>query len=304
MVNKPGSDAETLVDYVLGELPPEKTRVLEERLADEGLLRVNLYEHQQVINALRAIEAPRPSIDFTSSVMAQIREERVAPVTPAPTIIPFPQPWRPLVAIAALLLVCVGASVAWLVRQPAIAPTIAAQPMIAPEIMDVAPPVAQVNTPASSDVAWLTTVQLADGSWDSLDGGGTWRAKPGLTALVLCGLMKSEQATIFTGEKAETAQRALTYLVTLARDPKAHHRRTVVQRQQVMFVGVALHEARRLSRDEHIIRQIDEALACLNLPAAEEPLSVANVILPNLPEDASRMGGRIYLVARAMLIDS
>jgi len=316
LITLPSARNDLLIDYTLGDLSPVEAQALEQRLAEDGLLRVEFFELRKRIESLRDRRGPLPAIDITAAVMAKIRDEYVVPdVSPAKKIIAFPYR-RWIAAVAALLLVFAGALITLKNRSlPQVSPDVVLRDtpepaMIAP-LLVAAPQksnddisFANLMEPPNEDVEWLKSAQLADGSWDAVTWGGTWQARPGLTALVLCGLMKAESERIFTGSNADTANRALSYLLASARDPSVNSRSAVVHQQQVLFVGVALQEARRLCRDDQIILQIDEALANLSIQNAAGSLSMVSVMIPHLPEEAAIKGGRVYLVARAMLIDS
>ena len=54
IIELPDSRDDVLIDYALGDLSPEETKALEKRMAEDGLLRVEYYEHRKLIESLRS----------------------------------------------------------------------------------------------------------------------------------------------------------------------------------------------------------------------------------------------------------
>lgn len=282
-----------LVDYLLGDLPPADAARLEQRLADDSLLRVELYECRRVIDAMRALPAAHAGPGFVASVMAaRHRDAEALPPAAAPPRHNRRAYAQPLMAMAAALVIIAGGMLAMLQPQPA-AP-------VASTVVPQTPP-----APArSAAIETLRAAQLPNGAWDTGTGGGTWNARPGLTALVLCGLIQTSAGECFTGPDADIAARALDYLIRVAQETDHHQRALVVHRQQLAFVGVALSEAQRLCRDPAKSRRIELALAALNIDTGSGSPRIASAILPHLPEQAARQGGHIYQLARALLLET
>lgn len=297
--HRPGDE---LVDYLLGDLPPEEAAQLERRLAEDSLLRVELYELRRMMDAMRALPSVGAGPEFVASVMAARDRNDEAPVPRRSRRMRV----RALLAMtAALAIVATGVLISRTANEPM--PVFAAQATVTPEpTLPVVAAESVVDYKATHTAAFeaLRNTQLPNGAWDSETGGGTWKARPGLTALVLCGLIQASSGECFTGPDAAVATRALDYLISTVKGTDLQQRALVVHRQQLVFVGVALSEARQICRDPETERRIDQALAALNISAGPERPRIASAILPHLPEEAARQGGRIYQLARTLLLET
>lgn len=63
---------EELVAYLDSELPPEQSRRLERRLAEEPALRTRLHELQKTWEMLDALPTARPTLSFTTSTLTMV----------------------------------------------------------------------------------------------------------------------------------------------------------------------------------------------------------------------------------------
>lgn len=293
--------SDDLVDYLLGDLPPAKAAQLEQRLSGDSLLRVELYECRRAIDAMRALPAASAGPGFVAAVMAAKDRDDETPRRARRVY------RRPLLALAASLAIIAGGML--IMRQPAtpVMPAVVAHDVVAPSqpVAAAAPENTVACTAAQADaINALRATQLPNGAWDSEAGGGAWKARPGLTALVLCGLIQASSGDCFTGPHAAVATRALDYLINTAMDTDLDQRALVVHRQQLVFVGVALSEARQVCRDPETARRIEQALTALNVSSEPGSPRIASAILPHLPEQAARQGGHIYQLARALLLET
>lgn len=314
------TDDETITGYILGDLPPDQMRSFEARMKDDGLLRVRVYETRRLIERLNTLPAEKANPGFTARVMQRLEpsEPATTPATPG-RIIPFP--WFRFTALAASLVILAGLIVVTanrldatrsesspVVREHLAARSPGAARLPGPDFPPAVSGGGKTSAPqgvATADLAWLEQVQLPDGSWDAAAWGGNWQARPGLTALVLCGLLRHGGGdNALTADANPVTRRALHFLMAYAAGSGPSERSTVVHRQQQLFVAAALHEARSVCRDETLAATIDTALDQLALPETGRPLTVASVMLPHLPEQAAAQGGRIYLIARALLLDT
>jgi len=319
---------EPLIDYLIGDLAPTEVMRLEQRLESDSLLRLELYEQQRMIEAMRSCSPAVPRPDFVASVMAAIHSDLPCSAPAQARIRSGAPAWRRSMALVSVVIL---AAAGFLLLHPIFRSSVPGAIVFSPRVIDppasalvasldpvietfVQPmeiavqPVAAVSSPepvaarpVPPAIAGLIEAQLPDGSWES-EPGSRSSAKPGLTALVLCSLMQTYGEDCFSGDAGETARRALDYLVGFASDSGGGQRVMFAHQQQMGFVAVALSEARRLHPDGEDAVRIDKALAALSLPGERGELRIASCILPNLPEQAVQFGGHVYRIARELLI--
>lgn len=335
MKSPDGDVSDVLLDYLLGDLTPEEVRHLERRLEDDSILRVELYERQRFLEAMHRLPAAQPRAGFTASVMASVHSGRspMDEMSAQPSSRPHAVIRRHFFSAAIAALLAAMAFTGWMflgrsdqilapvVAQnreviPPSAPPVVVAPVIAmataePDYAPASSPAPIMIEPAKSPnpalqaaIDQLRSSQLPDGSWDPESSGGTWNARPGLTALVVCSLMQANGELSFTGRDAVTTTRALDYLIEVSMAPMAQRRTSVVREQQISFIIVALSEARRLCRDEAMLDRINQALSALRAPAAPDEFRIASSILPHLPKEAELRGGQVYQIARSILLES
>jgi len=334
-MKSPDEDAsDELLEYLLGDLSPDEARRLERRLDEDSFLRVELYERRRLMDAMSRLPVAQPRAGFTASVMASVQCGRSPMDAMSSHSRPRPRLLIQRTSIAVIAALVVLMAIAeWMFSRPSVPvpATIVAQsshavPPSLPVVVEAAdhattitePDARPAPSPAPIRIESVTApnqahqvaidrlraCQQPDGSWDPESSGGSWNARPGLTALVVCSLMQANGEHSFTGRDAAATTRALDYLIEVSLAPAANRRTSVVHQQQISFIIVALSEARRLCRDQAILDRIDQALSALRASPASDEYRIASAILPYLPKEAAVRGGQVYQIARSILLES
>lgn len=145
-------EAERLMQYLDGELPPDESRDVERWISESGEARALLRDLEEVGEAVRGIALDHVSglPDVTSSVMQRIARDGAATVSPGASsnVTRFGRYWAPA---AALALAAAAAFVLYLHPARVVAPrsSVSARPAQAAKAPETAASLAVVEEPAS-----------------------------------------------------------------------------------------------------------------------------------------------------------
>ena len=170
---------ESILPYVLDELPPGKRQAFEKELECNSLLRVGVYETQEMLKKLRELPQDTVSRDLSAEILEAIKSEK-KPGNPS---------WLSRVLkTAACLAVLAGA---WLVIQ---------------SMTD-----GREDPAAAQGFKWIAAAQETSGAWDGARWGGSGKHTIELTSLALLTLASGKSAGM-NSDYDEQIRRAAAYL--------------------------------------------------------------------------------------------
>ena len=178
-----------VMPYLQNELDAPERAEFEQHLASCPACRHEKESFAGLLEELRAVPQEAPSRDLAPAVLARIHE-------PALPLVPL---WLMRMAAVAMLAVLAGA--AWLVMRPAPSAVAAREPA----------------TVARASLDWLCQAQQEDGQWSAERWGAQPMYAPGVTALALLALLRSDEHP-FDGPYRAAIERGLDHLVALQKE--------------------------------------------------------------------------------------